>query len=319
MRTRCELVDELLERWAALDARRAAPAGAAAAQPITAVGAAERRRRRGTARRSWNGWCTSRRCPRRERSPRRERASTAPARSAPTAGKQRRCARASAWPASRGDRRGRRSAAGRRLSPAGARSGASAAPACRTAARGEYLEAAYARAARHAASRRVAAGARPAASCSATRFPRWCAGCAPYIVWATLSFALRCSPATGWCTRYPDLIALFASPDLIATVERGQLWTEGMLNIVPSSVLSLQILDQQHRGEPVRLLRRVPVRPGHSLHPRANGLMLGAVFAFTGQHGLRGAAVQLHRGARLRRAVGDVPVGRGRAPRSARR
>ncbi len=26
---------------------------------------------------------------------------------------------------------------------------------------------------------------------------------------------------------YPDLIALFASPDLIATVERGELWTDG--------------------------------------------------------------------------------------------
>ncbi len=42
--------------------------------------------------------------------------------------------------------------------------------------------------------------------------------------------------------RYPELIALFASPELIATVERGQLWTEGLLNIVPSSILSVQIL-----------------------------------------------------------------------------
>ena len=64
----------------------------------------------------------------------------------------------------------------------------------------------------------------------------------PHIFWATALFILTVLAGYWMVHTYPDLIALFASPELIATVERGQLWTEGLLNVVPSSVLSLQIL-----------------------------------------------------------------------------
>src|SRR5262249_30692995 len=64
----------------------------------------------------------------------------------------------------------------------------------------------------------------------------------PYILWSTLIFVLAGLAGYALVRTYPELIALFASPDLIATVEHGKLWTEGLLNIAPSSVLSVQIL-----------------------------------------------------------------------------
>ena len=63
-----------------------------------------------------------------------------------------------------------------------------------------------------------------------------------HILWVTLLFLLSVL-AGGWLVHsFPDLISLVASPALISTVERGELWTEGLLNVVPSSILSLKIL-----------------------------------------------------------------------------
>jgi uncharacterized membrane protein SpoIIM required for sporulation len=85
---------------------------------------------------------------------------------------------------------------------------------------------------------------------------------------------------------YPDLIALFASPELIASVERGQLWTEGLLNVVPSSVLSLQILTNNIVVSLFAYCAGFLFGLGTVYIVGLNGLMLGAVFAFTSQHGL---------------------------------
>ena len=82
---------------------------------------------------------------------------------------------------------------------------------------------------------------------------------------------------------------LFASPELIATVERGQLWTEGILNVVPSSVLSLQILTNNIVVSLFAYCAGFLFGLGTLYILGLNGLMLGAVFAFTGQHGLDGA------------------------------
>lgn len=111
----------------------------------------------------------------------------------------------------------------------------------------------------------------------------------PYIIWATIIFGL--AVLTGyWMVRtYPDLISLFASPDLISTVQRGQLWTEGILNVVPSSVLSLQILTNNIVVSLFAYCAGFIFGLGTLYILGLNGLMLGAVFAFTGQHGLAGA------------------------------
>ena len=81
-----------------------------------------------------------------------------------------------------------------------------------------------------------------------------------HILWVTALFGIAVLAGYWMVHTYPDLIALFASPELIATVERGQLWTEGLLNIVPSCVVTADP-DEQHRGEPVCLLRRISLRP----------------------------------------------------------
>jgi uncharacterized membrane protein SpoIIM required for sporulation len=87
---------------------------------------------------------------------------------------------------------------------------------------------------------------------------------------------------------FPDLIALFASPELIATVERGELWTDGLLNITPSAVLSVSILTNNIIVSFVAFAAGVFFGLGTFYIIGLNGLSLGAIFAFTGQHGLAG-------------------------------
>jgi uncharacterized membrane protein SpoIIM required for sporulation len=108
----------------------------------------------------------------------------------------------------------------------------------------------------------------------------------PHIIWATALFILTVVAGYSMVHTYPDLIALFASPELIATVERGQLWTEGLLNVVPSSVLSLQILTNNIVVSLFAYCAGFLFGLGTLYILGLNGLMLGAVFAFTGLHGL---------------------------------
>jgi uncharacterized membrane protein SpoIIM required for sporulation len=111
----------------------------------------------------------------------------------------------------------------------------------------------------------------------------------PHIAWATTIFILTVFAGYWMVHTYPDLIGLFASPDLIATVERGKLWTEGILNIVPSSVLSLQILTNNIVVSLFAYCAGFVFGLGTLYILGLNGLMLGAVFAFTSLHGLAGA------------------------------
>jgi uncharacterized membrane protein SpoIIM required for sporulation len=75
---------------------------------------------------------------------------------------------------------------------------------------------------------------------------------------------------------------------LIATVERGELWTHSLLNVVPSSVLSLQILTNNIVVSIFAYCAGFLFGLGTFYIVGLNGLMLGAVFAFTAQHGLEG-------------------------------
>ncbi len=139
----------------------------------------------------------------------------------------------------------------------------------------------------------------------------------PHIVWVSLLFVA--SIFVGWwlVSTYPDLIGLFASPSLIATVERGELWTDGLLNIAPSSVLSVQILANNIVVSLFAYCAGFLFGLGTFYIVSINGLMLGAVFAFTRSAWARRRVVQLHRGAWLRGAVSDGAVRCGR--RSCRR
>jgi len=108
----------------------------------------------------------------------------------------------------------------------------------------------------------------------------------PYIIWTSALFLLTALAGYWLVHTYPGLIGLFASPDLIATVQRGQLWTEGLLNVVPSSVLSLQILTNNVVVSLFAYCAGFLFGLGTLYILGLNGLMLGAIFAFTAQHDL---------------------------------
>ncbi|HXY76004.1 MAG TPA: stage II sporulation protein M [Steroidobacteraceae bacterium] len=150
----------------------------------------------------------------------------------------------------------------------------------------EYLEAAYVRA--HAT---LHHGAWQAGSALLSLFrdeiPAVVRSLLPYIFWSTLIFVLAACAGYALVHRYPELIALFASPDLIASVERGKLWTEGLLNIVPSSVLSVEILTNNIVVSLFAYCAGFFFGLGTLYILGLNGLMLGAVFAFVSLYGLR--------------------------------
>jgi uncharacterized membrane protein SpoIIM required for sporulation len=149
----------------------------------------------------------------------------------------------------------------------------------------EYLEAIYARA--HATLHRTAW--RPGYALLTLfrdEIPAVVRWLMPHIIWATTIFVLTVFAGYWLVHTYPDLIRLFASPDLVATVERGQLWTDGILNVVPSSVLSLQILTNNVVVSLFAYCAGFLFGLGTLYILGLNGLMLGAVFAFTSLNGL---------------------------------
>jgi uncharacterized membrane protein SpoIIM required for sporulation len=151
----------------------------------------------------------------------------------------------------------------------------------------EYLEAAYARA--HATLHHAAWHAGSALlTLFRDELPRVVVALAPYILWSTMIFVLTIAAGYALVHRYPELIALFASPDLIASVEHGRLWTAGLLNVVPSSVLSVQILANNIVVSLIAYCAGFFFGLGTLYILGLNGLMLGAVFAFVSRHGLAG-------------------------------
>lgn len=109
-----------------------------------------------------------------------------------------------------------------------------------------------------------------------------------YIVWVGLLFAL--STGSGWwlVSTYPELISLFASEEMINGVEGGRLWTEGMLNVMPSSILSVGILANNIAVTLMAFVVGILFGLGTLYIIGMNGFMLGAIFAFTHQHGMAG-------------------------------
>ncbi len=96
--------------------------------------------------------------------------------------------------------------------------------------------------------------------------------------------------AGGWLiTTLPTLIGLFAAEPMIARVEQGHLWTEGILNITPSSVMSVGILANNIVVSVLAFCAGIFFGLGTFYLVALNGLMLGAIFAFVHQHGLAAA------------------------------
>jgi uncharacterized membrane protein SpoIIM required for sporulation len=149
----------------------------------------------------------------------------------------------------------------------------------------EYLEGTYALA--HATVHRSAVHpAHALLSLFRDQIPAAVRALRPHIVWVTVLFVLATLAGFWMVHTYPDLIGLVASPDMIASVERGELWTEGLLNIAPSSIVSAQIFTNNIVVSLFAFCVGFLFGLGTLYIVALNGLMLGAVFAFTAQHGL---------------------------------
>ncbi len=120
------------------------------------------------------------------------------------------------------------------------------------------------------------------------RLPATMQALRPIVLWIALLFVL-CTGAGFWLiAQYPELIGLVAGSEMIDKVEHGQLWTEGIFNIAPSSVLSVRILSNNIAVSLFAFCAGVFFGLGAFYITAINGLMLGALFAYTHQHGLDG-------------------------------
>lgn len=98
------------------------------------------------------------------------------------------------------------------------------------------------------------------------------------------------SGLAGWWLvgTYPELASLFASEAMINGVNRGELWTDGLLNVVPSSMLALSILSNNVAVTLFAMCLGIFYGLGTIYIISMNGLMLGGIFAMTAQHNLAG-------------------------------
>lgn len=98
------------------------------------------------------------------------------------------------------------------------------------------------------------------------------------------------SIACGWLLifLFPDLIGLFVSTEMINHVESGELWTDSLLNIIPSSVLSIQLMANNITVSIFAFALGAFYGLGTLYIIALNGLMLGGTFAFVAQHNLAG-------------------------------
>jgi uncharacterized membrane protein SpoIIM required for sporulation len=105
---------------------------------------------------------------------------------------------------------------------------------------------------------------------------------------ASMGLLMALSALAGWwlVTTFPTLISLFASDDMIEHVEQGHLWTEGIINVMPSSILSIGILANNIVVSILAFCAGIFLALGTLYLIAMNGLMLGAAFAFVHQHGL---------------------------------
>ena len=103
-----------------------------------------------------------------------------------------------------------------------------------------------------------------------------------FTILATISLFVITS-ITGWLLvhNFPELASLFASESMIDKVQSGKLWTDDILNVVPSSLLSVQILTNNIIVSLVAFVLGAFYGIGTIYIIGLNGFMLGGIFAFT--------------------------------------
>lgn len=85
---------------------------------------------------------------------------------------------------------------------------------------------------------------------------------------------------------FPELVSLFASPKMVEQVQSGKLWTDGLLNVAPSSLLSIGIAANNITVTLFAFALGALYGIGTLYIIGMNGLMLGGIFAYTAHYGL---------------------------------
>jgi len=108
-----------------------------------------------------------------------------------------------------------------------------------------------------------------------------------FTILATISIFIVTSIA-GWLLVHfnPELASLFASERMINMVQSGKLWTDDLLNIVPSSVLSFRIMANNISVSLFAFVLGALYGIGTLYIISLNGFMLGGIFAFTAHHNM---------------------------------
>jgi len=109
---------------------------------------------------------------------------------------------------------------------------------------------------------------------------------APFIAAVTALFVLSGLAGAWLVGTWPELATLFLPEPAIWQVESGRLWTESILNVVPSSIVSAEIIANNVTVTLFAYCVGVIFGLGTFYIIALNGLMIGGIFAFTHQHGL---------------------------------
>jgi uncharacterized membrane protein SpoIIM required for sporulation len=108
-------------------------------------------------------------------------------------------------------------------------------------------------------------------------------------IWITVTLFFG-TGVLGWLlvSFNPELASLFASEKMIEQVQKGELWTDDILNIVPSSVLAVQIMANNIVVSSFAFALGALYGLGTIYIISLNGFMIGGIFAFTARYDLAG-------------------------------
>jgi uncharacterized membrane protein SpoIIM required for sporulation len=95
----------------------------------------------------------------------------------------------------------------------------------------------------------------------------------------------------GWfiVNTHPEMAGIMVSEQMVNEVQSGKLWTDDLHNIVPSSLLSFNLITNNTSVTLFAFACGVFFGLGTLYIVVLNGMMLGVAFAFTRQYGLDGA------------------------------
>jgi uncharacterized membrane protein SpoIIM required for sporulation/uncharacterized RDD family membrane protein YckC len=112
----------------------------------------------------------------------------------------------------------------------------------------------------------------------------------PFLGATLLGFVVAALAGWGLVTVEPESIRLFASPEMLQKVQAGELWTEGLLGVAPSSVISGAIFFNNAVVALAAWLLGFLFALGTIYAIGVNGMMFGALTALCVSNGL-GAAL----------------------------